>query len=145
MAASDTYYLKTAVFTPSGGSAKTIDGLEEITFRQGGQVVAHGTDGSITIMAHFLDNVEGQVTCRSRNAGLAVAAELQPGVVGSLVLTMQKRKGGTGPVSAADKVITAATSMIGQTNGTLPHVDRSTFEVEFHCADASGSAVFAFS
>ncbi len=145
MAASDTYQIKTCVFTPDSGSAQAIDGLEEVTIRQNGQVVAHGTDGAITIMAHFIDNIEGQVTVRSRNGGLFVDADLQIGIHGSLAIVMQKRKAGKGAVSGADKTITAAETTLTSSNAGIPHADRSTLDLEFAVADLDGAAPFAFS
>jgi hypothetical protein len=145
MASSATYQIKSVAFTPDGGSAQVIDGIEEVSISQNGQVVAHGTDGAITIMSHFVDNIEGQVMIRTRNAVHFVDADFQIGLHGSLVITMQKRKDGKGAVAGQDKVITAAEATVTRSNATIPHADRSNLELEFAVADADVSAPFAYS
>jgi len=144
MAAGDTYLLKTVVFTPSGGSAITIDGIEDVQVRNGAQVVAHGADALFTVLAHFVDQGEGEITVRTRNQSHLINANMQPGAVGALVLTYQKRKAGKGAVSGQDRTITAAGAMVGETGFNVPHSDRGECTIPFHCSDAAGSAVFAF-
>ncbi len=144
MASGDTYILKSVVFTPSGGSALTIDGLEDTQVRNGAQVVAHGADAKFAILAHFVDAGEGEVTLRVRNQSQLAHASLQPGIVGSLVFTYQKRAAGKGGVSGQDRTITAAQAMVGETGGNMPHSDRGEVTIPFHCSDPAGLAVFAF-
>lgn len=144
MAASATYVIKSAVFTPSGGGAVTLDGLESVSYRKGGQVVTHKTDAAVAVTAHFFDSIEGQVTVKTKNASWLANSGLQPGQVGSLVITYQKRQKGTGAVAGQDKTVTAAQAMIGEVEAELPEVDRSDLSIPFHCSDDSGVTPFAF-
>lgn len=144
MAATDTYLIKTAVFTPSGGSAINLTSLEEVTFRHNGNVVAHRTDATVAISAHFIDDLDGEVGVTLRNFSHAANANLTPGIVGALVITYQKRAKGKGATSGADRTITAAQAMVGAIDGSLPQSDRSTLTIPFHCSDDSGANPFAF-
>jgi hypothetical protein len=147
MTASATYIIKSASFTKDGGSATVIDGLEEVTIRQNGQVVAHGTDGLVAIQSHFIDNVEAEISVRSRNGSLFTATALQIGTHGSMAIVMQKRAAGNGATAGQDKTITAANCTITASDVGIPHADRGTFNLTAMAHDPNGSAanVLAFS
>lgn len=144
MSDSATYVIKSVVWTKTSGSPVTLDGIEEVTIRQNGQVVAHGHDGSLTVTAHFVDNIEGQVTVRSRTGSIFVDTSLQIGDAGGLVITMQKRAKGKGATSGADKVITAAECVVTSSNLAIPSADRSSLDLEFAVSDAENTAPFSF-
>lgn len=144
MAAAKTWLLKSVVFTKSGGSAVPITGLQSISYRKGGQVVTHHTDALVAVSAHFMDAIEGGVTVRTTDASFLANTGLQPGDVGSLVITYQQRAKGTSAVAGQDKTITAAQAMVGEHSGDLPQTGQSGLEVPFHCSDDNGSSPFAF-
>lgn len=144
MSSADTSILKSLIFTPTGGSALTIDGLEDTSVRNGAQVVAHGADAKFAVLAHFVDSGEGEVSVRTRNQSLLAHASLQPGTVGVLVFTYQKRAAGKGGVSGQDRTITAVQAMVGETGANMPHSDRGECTIPFHCSDPDGLAAFAF-
>ncbi len=146
--AAATHLLKSAVFTPAGGSpsAVTFGNLQRFEVKKGGKIVAHGSDAQVAITAHFTDEIEAEVTVESTDASLATNAGLQPGIVGALVLTFQKRAVGKGAVAGQDKIVTAAQAMVGPYDATLPHADRSGAQFVFHCSDAAnGADPFAYS
>lgn len=143
MADADTYMMKSVVFTPAGGSAQTIDGVDDVQVEDGGQVVAHGAGNNFTVLAHFMDDADATITVRSRNQSLLADADLLKGTVGSLVITYQKRKAGKGGVSGQDRTITAAQAMVGPVNGGLPRADRGDVTFVFHCSDPAGLAALA--
>lgn len=145
MAASVTYVIKSVVYTPTTGGAVTILGIESVSYRKGGQVVTHKTDATVAVSAHFFDSIEGLVTVKTKDASWLAHAAFQGGVVGSLVITYQKRAKGAGAVAGQDKVVTAAQAMVGEVEAELPEVDRSDLSIPFHCSDDSGLTPFAFS
>lgn len=142
MAATDTYILKSAVFTPTGGSpaAVTFTGLERISFGESGEAVAHGSDGQIAVTAHFIDRIAGQVTITSTNLGKAADAALAIGIAGALVLVFQLRKLGKGAVSGSDKTLTFGQAVVQDKSGDGPDTARSELTVQFACSDPSGLA-----
>lgn len=144
MAATDTYLIKSATFTPSGGAAVNLTSLEDVAWRHNGNVVAHRTDATVAISAHFIDDLDGEVTVTLKNFSLAANAGLTPGVVGSLLVTYQKRAKGKGATAGADRTITAAQAMVGPMDGGLPQSDRSSLSIPFHCSDDNGANPFAF-
>lgn len=144
MAATDTYLIKTAVFTPAGGSAINLTSLEDVSWRHNGNVVAHRTDATVAISAHFVDDLDGEVSVTLRNFSHVANAGLTPGVVGALVVTYQKRAKGKGATAGQDRTITAAQAMVGAMDGNLPQADRSTLTIPFHCSDDNGANPFAF-
>lgn len=140
MPATDTYIIKTVTF-----KATAISGLEMVDFGDEADVVEHNTDGQITLMATFLDNLKGTCRVSSRNTGLGSTANLAHGQVGALVITMQKRAAGKGAVAGQDKVLTGASATIIRRSGGLPHSDRGTLEIEFNVDDPNGSSPWAWS
>ena len=139
MANAATYIIKSVTF-----KGTTIDGVEDVSFGQEGDVISHNSDGQVTIAATFLDNIKGNVKVSSRNTGLASTANFAIGSTGALVVTMQKRANGKGATAGQDKVLTAAEATLIRPSGSAPHSDRGTFELEFECAKADGTDPFAW-
>jgi len=140
MAAAATYIIKTVTF-----KATAIDGLEDVTMGQSGDVVSHNSDGQVVIAATFLDNIKGNVKVSSRNTSLLNVANFDIGSTGALVVTMQKRAAGKGATAGQDKILTCAEATIISTGGNAPHADRGTLELEFECALAAGTTPFVWS
>lgn len=139
MPAANTFIIKSATFK---GTA--IDGLEDVTFGQEGDIVSHNSDGQVVIAATFIDNIKGSVKVSSRNTALMNVANFDIGSTGALVITMQRRAAGKGAVAAADRILTCAEATMIRTNGNAPHADRGTVEFEFECALAAGTTPFVW-
>lgn len=139
MAAAATYIIKSVTF-----KGVAVDGVEEVSYNEDGDVVTHTHDGLATATATFVDAIKGSVRITGRNMSLSSNANLAFGSNGSLVVVFQKRAAGKGAAAGADKTLTAADATITKCGGSAGTGDRSTFELELQCVDPAGSSAFAW-
>ena len=140
MAAAATYIIKSATF-----KGTSIDGLEDASWANEADEVLHNTDGQTTVSTSFLDNIRGQVTVLSRNAGLSGTANFQLAQKGQLVIVMQKRADGKGAVSGQDKTLTVPEAMVIDLSGNAPNSDRGSLRIVFRGTKADGTDWYAWS
>lgn len=147
MATSPAYVLKSAVFTPAGGSpsAVTITGLQTISYGTQGSVVAHSHDAAQAVTEHFIDDISGDCSITTTDLSDAQNAALKVSEVGSLVLTYQKRAAGSGAAAGSDLTVTAAEATVTANTGQAGSTGLGEATISFACADSDGAEPWAFS
>ena len=102
MTAAVTWGIKSAAFTPSGGSVVNLTDCTDIKFRDSINLQELLTDNNININLAFGTGGKTELTITSTDTSLAWGSTITPGIVGSLVLVFGKRAGGKGYVSGQE-------------------------------------------
>lgn len=140
MAAPAAYYVKTGTF-----KSTAFTGITSFDISEDGSPTDLATDGSATITLTYLNNIGFTVTAETTDCSVVQGANFRVGAAGSLVLVMQKRAEGKGPVGAADKTATFANAVVVSNGAGVPHEGDSTVRVTWRCADPSGSSAVVYS
>lgn len=137
-----TWGIKSASFTPAGGSLVNITDLTDIRFRDSINLQELLTDNNTNVNLIFGTGGKTELTLTSSDTSLAWGTTTPPGTAGSLVLVFGKRAAGKGYVSAADKTLTAANAVIGERTGAAATAAAGSVEFNFTAFDV-GSGLFS--
>ncbi len=140
MAAPANYFLKTATY-----KSTAITGLTNFDISEDGSAKDVSTDGAATITMTFVDGIGMTVVIETTDASIHTSSSFRVGAAGSLVLVMQKRAEGKGPVGAADKTATFANAVFVGFSAGVPHEGQSTVRATWRCADPAGSTAVVWS
>jgi len=138
MSAPRTDIIISAVWTPSGGSAITITGVQEASIQNGGTRITWSGDGVATVQAQAMEDLEAMADISALGAFQFRVAGFRPGTTGSLVLTYAERAKGRGAVSGANKTATLSDAMVVAVEPPLPHRGTSITRVQFGAVNATG-------
>lgn len=140
MAAPANYYVKTGTY-----KSTAFTGIKSFSIDEDGSPTDVATDGSATITMTFLNNIGYTVSVETTDASVVQGANFRVGSAGSLVLVMQKRAEGKGPVGAADKTATFANAVVVSNGQGIPHEGESTTRIVWRCSDPNGSTAVVYS
>jgi hypothetical protein len=143
MAAPLSQIIKSCTFTPSGGSAVAITGVQDVSIAERGSVHKWSGDGAATVQAQSLEDIEAQITVTTTDVSWAKNTGLKPGTAGALVVVWAGR-GPRGGASGADVTATATYCLVESREPTAPHRGASALAITFSAVHPDGGDVIAY-
>lgn len=143
MTAAVTWGIKSATFTPAGGSLETFNDCTDLSFDDSINLQELLTDASINVNFVFGTGGKTEVSIKSTDSSIAWRSTSPPGTAGSLVMVFGKRAAGKGYVGASDKTFTAANAVLGKRTGSGSASSAGAVDLSFTCYDPAGTGIFA--
>jgi hypothetical protein len=136
MAASPHYRYKTGTleWTPDGGSAIPILGLQTLRFSEGGEVTDLMSDASELVQEQPLHSIKGAIEIGTLNQA-HMALDLG---AGSLTFDIERVKSGRGAVSSSAKTVTFGNAVLKSKVAPADSTPGGTTTLSFEAADDSG-------
>ena len=138
MTAPKSHIIKSAVFTPTTGTAVTFTGLQGADITVSGQRHTWSGDGAATVQAQSMEDIEAQATVTTTDLSFAGDAALKIGTAGSLAIVFSPR-GPRGAASGGDVTRTMGDAIVESVAPSGPHRGESTLTVTFSGVSASAS------
>lgn len=146
MPAPKSYQLKTAAFTPAGGSLINLTSLADLNWSRGGSRLNWSSDGAVAVQAQHMEDLEDSVELSLMDQSILHSANLAVGIGGSLVIVLQARAAnGKGATSGQDKTLTFANAIVTGLSAGSPHRGVGSAQISFSCVDPDGASPVAFS
>lgn len=142
MAAAVTWGIKSATFTPAGGTLETFSDLTDMSFDDSINLQELLTDNNININLVFGTGGKTECTLKSTDSSLGWRTTSPPGTAGVLVMVFGKRAAGKGYVAASDKTFTASNAVVGKRSVSASVASAGSLDIPFTCFD-TGSGLFA--
>lgn len=135
---------KTSVAKSAVFAAYTMTDLLDISDGEGGNPVEMTTDNAVTVNAHFVDSIKGQIQITLSDPEQTTNAVMFVGKTGSLVVAYQQRTQGKGFVSAHTLTITYANAQLINIQRQAGVTGTGTLVLTFVAYDPAGSAVATY-
>jgi hypothetical protein len=140
MSAPKSHIIKSAVWTPTGGTAVTITGLQDANVEPGGTRHTWSGDGAATVQAQSMEDIEAMATVTSTDLALALNVGLKIGTAGSLAIVYAQR-GPRGAASSGDITRTLGDAIVERVREGAPHRGQSTLEITWGAVAHTGDPV----